>query len=199
MSLETVIGIVLVVGVAALILSAAIKIVPEYERGVIFRLGRVIGAKGPGLFVIIPVVDRMVRVSLRTTTLDVPPQDIITRDNVTVRVNAVTFFNVVDPVKSVVSIEDYRFGTLADRPDHAAVHPRSGHLDELLTNRDEINQQLQQIIDELSHPWGVKVTIVEIKDVELPDSHAARDGAAGGGGARTAGQGDPRPGRAGGR
>ena len=112
MSLESVIGIVLVVGVAALILAAAIKVVPEYERGVIFRLGRVIGAKGPGLFVIIPVVDRMVRVSLRTTTLDVPAQDIITRDNVTVRVNAVTFFNVVDPVKSVVSIEDYRFGTL---------------------------------------------------------------------------------------
>jgi regulator of protease activity HflC (stomatin/prohibitin superfamily) len=170
MSLESVIGIVLVVVVAALILSAAIKVVPEYERGVIFRLGRVIGAKGPGLFVIIPVVDRMVRVSLRTTTLDVPAQDIITRDNVTVRVNAVTFFNVVDPVKSVVSIEDYRFGTLQIAQTTLRSIIGQGHLDELLTNRDEINQQLQQIIDELSHPWGVKVTIVEIKDVELPDT-----------------------------
>ena len=145
MSLETVIGIVLVVAVVALILGAAIKIVPEYERGVIFRLGRVIGAKGPGLFVIIPVVDRMVRVTLRTTTLDIPPQDIITRDNVTVRVDAVTFFNVVDPVKSVVSIEDYRFGTLQIAQTTLRSIIGQGHLDELLTNRDEINQQLQQI------------------------------------------------------
>jgi regulator of protease activity HflC (stomatin/prohibitin superfamily) len=170
MNLDSTIGIILAVAVVALILASAIKIVPEYERGVIFRLGRVIGAKGPGLFFIIPIVDRMVRVSLRTTTLDIAPQDIITRDNVTVRVNAVCYFNVVDPVRSVISIEDYKFATTQVSQTTLRSVVGQAALDELLVNRDQINAQLQQIIDELTNPWGVKVSLVEVKDVELPDT-----------------------------
>ncbi len=136
----------------------------------IFRLGRVIGAKGPGLFFIIPIVDRMVRVTLRTMTMDVPPQDIITKDNVTVRVNAVAYFNVVDPVKSVIAIEDYIFGTAQVAQTTLRSIIGQAELDDLLIKRDEINQRLQQIIDQLTDPWGVKVTLVEIKDVELPDA-----------------------------
>jgi regulator of protease activity HflC (stomatin/prohibitin superfamily) len=163
-------GIGIGVGVLLLILISAVRIVREYERGVIFRLGRVIGAKGPGLFFIIPIVDRMVRVTLRTITMDIPPQDIITRDNVTVRVNAVTYFNVVDPVRSVVAIENHIVGTaqIAQTTLRSIIGQVS--LDDLLVNRDEINQRLQQIIDELTNPWGVKVTLVEVKDVELPET-----------------------------
>jgi regulator of protease activity HflC (stomatin/prohibitin superfamily) len=152
------------------ILVSAVKIVPEYERGVIFRLGRVIDAKGPGLFVIIPIVDRMVRVNLQTVTMDIPPQDVITRDNVTVRVNAVTYFNVVDPVKATVVIQDYILGTsqLAQTTLRSILGQVS--LDDLLENRDEINQRLQSIIDDVTDPWGVKVTLVEVKDVELPET-----------------------------
>lgn len=167
---ETLIGIVLAVGVALALLAAAIRIAKEYERGVIFRLGRVIGAKGPGLFFIIPIIDRMVRVTLRTTTMDIPPQDIITRDNVTVRVNAVAYFNVVDPVKSVIAIEDYVFGTGQVAQTTLRSIIGQADLDDLLVKRDEINQRLQQIIDQLTDPWGVKVTLVEVKDVELPDA-----------------------------
>ncbi|MGH9246917.1 MAG: slipin family protein [Acidimicrobiales bacterium] len=158
-------AIVVLVALAA----AAIRIVQEYERGVIFRLGRVMGAKGPGLFFIIPIIDRMVKVSLRTVTHDIPPQDIITRDNVTVRVNAVTYFNVVDPVKSVIAIENYMFGTSQVAQTTLRSIIGQADLDELLVKRDEINQRLQQIIDELTNPWGVKVTLVEVKDVELPE------------------------------
>ncbi len=164
------IGIALAVGVAVSLLIAAIRIAKEYERGVIFRLGRVIGAKGPGLFFIIPVVDRMVRVTLRTTTMDIPPQDIITKDNVTVRVNAVAYFNVVDPVKSVIAIEDYIFGTGQVAQTTLRSIIGQADLDDLLIKRDDINQRLQQIIDQLTDPWGVKVTLVEVKDVELPDA-----------------------------
>jgi regulator of protease activity HflC (stomatin/prohibitin superfamily) len=167
---ETLIGIVLAVVVALALLAAAIRIAKEYERGVIFRLGRVIGAKGPGLFFIIPIIDRMVRVTLRTTTMDIPPQDIITRDNVTVRVNAVAYFNVVDPVKSVIAIEDYVFGTGQVAQTTLRSIIGQADLDDLLVKRDEINQRLQQIIDQLTDPWGVKVTLVEVKDVELPDA-----------------------------
>ena len=167
---ETLIGIVLAVGVALAVLSAAIRIAKEYERGVIFRLGRVIGAKGPGLFFIIPIVDRMVRVTLRTTTMDIPPQDIITRDNVTVRVNAVAYFNVIDPIKSVIAIEDYIFGTGQVAQTTLRSIIGQADLDDLLIKRDEINQRLQQIIDQLTDPWGVKVTLVEVKDVELPEA-----------------------------
>jgi regulator of protease activity HflC (stomatin/prohibitin superfamily) len=152
------------------ILFSAIKIVPEYERGVIFRLGRVIGAKGPGLFVIIPIVDRMVRVNLQTVTMDIPPQDVITRDNVTVRVNAVTYFNVVDPVKATVVIQDYILGTSQLAQTTLRSILGQVDLDDLLVNRDEINQRLQTIIDQLTDPWGVKVTLVEVKDVELPET-----------------------------
>jgi regulator of protease activity HflC (stomatin/prohibitin superfamily) len=147
-----------------------VRIVNEYERGVIFRLGRVIGAKGPGLFFIIPVVDRMVKVSLRTVTMDIPPQDVITRDNVTVKVNAVTYFNVVDPVRSVVAIENYIFGTSQIAQTTLRSILGQVDLDELLVNRDEINQRLQQIIDQLTDAWGIKVTLVEVKDVELPET-----------------------------
>jgi regulator of protease activity HflC (stomatin/prohibitin superfamily) len=163
-------GIGAAVAVLVLILVAAIKIVPEYERGVVFRLGRVIDAKGPGLFVIIPIVDQMVRVSLRTVTQDIPPQDIITKDNVTVRVNAVTYFNVVDPVRSVIAIQDYVYGTSQIAQTTLRSIIGQVDLDDLLVKRDEINQQLQQIIDEVTNPWGVKVTLVEVKDVELPET-----------------------------
>jgi regulator of protease activity HflC (stomatin/prohibitin superfamily) len=153
-----------------LLLSASIRIVPEYERGVIFRLGRVIAAKGPGLFFIIPIVDRMVRVSLRTVTMDIPPQDVITKDNVTVRVNAVTYFNVVDPVRSVIAIENHIVGTSQIAQTTLRSILGQVDLDELLIKRDEINQRLQQIVDDVTDPWGVKVTLVEIKDVELPET-----------------------------
>ena len=163
------IGIALAVLLAALILSAAIKVLPEYERGVIFRLGRVQPVKGPGLIFIIPIVDRIVRVNLRTQTYDVPPQDVITQDNVTVHVNAVAYFNVVDAKRSVLAIDDYRFGTqqVAQTTLRSILGQTS--LDDLLTKRDEVNQRLQQIIDMVTDPWGVKVTIVEVKDVILPE------------------------------
>jgi regulator of protease activity HflC (stomatin/prohibitin superfamily) len=161
-------------GVAIVILLllfvASVRIVPEYERGVVFRLGRVINAKGPGLFLIIPLVDRMVKVSLRTVTMDIPPQDVITRDNVSVRVNAVAYFNVVDPVRSVVAIENHIVGTSQIAQTTLRSILGQVDLDDLLGKRDEINQQLQLIIDERTDPWGVKVTIVEVKDVELPES-----------------------------
>jgi regulator of protease activity HflC (stomatin/prohibitin superfamily) len=163
-------GILAALALLLVILVAAVKIVPEYERGVIFRLGRVIGAKGPGLFVIIPVVDRMVRVNLQTVTMDIPPQDVITRDNVTVRVNAVTYFNVVDPIKATVAIQQYVLGTSQVAQTTLRSILGQVDLDDLLVNRDEINQRLQKIIDGLTDPWGVKVTLVEVKDVELPDS-----------------------------
>jgi regulator of protease activity HflC (stomatin/prohibitin superfamily) len=153
-----------------LLLSASVRIVPEYERGVIFRLGRVIAAKGPGLFFIIPIVDRMIRVSLRTITMDIPPQDVITKDNVTVKVNAVTYFNVVDPVRSVIAIENHIVATSQIAQTTLRSILGQVDLDELLIKRDEINQRLQQIIDEVTDPWGVKVTLVEVKDVELPET-----------------------------
>jgi regulator of protease activity HflC (stomatin/prohibitin superfamily) len=157
--------------VLLLLLTAAIKIVQEYERGVIFRLGRVLaGAKGPGLFFIIPIIDRMVKVNLQTVTMNVPPQDIITRDNVTVRVDAVIYFNVVDPVRAVVEIQNYLVGTSQIAQTTLRSILGKAELDELLAKREELNDQLQAVIDELTEPWGVKVTLVEIKDVDLPDS-----------------------------
>ncbi|MDQ4068733.1 MAG: slipin family protein [Actinomycetota bacterium] len=152
------------------IVAAAVRIVKEYERGVIFRLGRVIGAKGPGLFFIIPIIDKMVKVNLQTVTADIPPQDVITKDNVTVRVNAVTYFNVVDPVRAVVAIQNYQYATSQVAQTTLRSILGQVDLDDLLIKREEINQQLQQIIDDLTNPWGVKVTLVEVKDVELPES-----------------------------
>ena len=166
----TLIGIAVAVAVVLLLLAMSVRIVNEYERGVIFRLGRVIGAKGPGLFFIIPIVDRMVKVSLRTVTMDIPPQDVITRDNVTIKVNAVTYFNVVEPVRSVIAIEDYIVGTSQVAQTTLRSILGQVDLDELLIKRDDINQRLQQIIDQLTDAWGIKVTLVEVKDVELPDT-----------------------------
>jgi regulator of protease activity HflC (stomatin/prohibitin superfamily) len=166
----TLIGIAIAVAVVLLLLAMSVRIVNEYERGVIFRLGRVIGAKGPGLFFIIPIVDRMVKVSLRTVTMDIPPQDVITRDNVTIKVNAVTYFNVVEPVRSVIAIEDYVVGTSQVAQTTLRSILGQVDLDELLIKRDDINQRLQQIIDQLTDAWGIKVTLVEVKDVELPDT-----------------------------
>ncbi len=152
------------------ILGAAIKIVQEYERGVIFRLGRLVGAKGPGLFFIIPFVDRMVKVDLRVVTLDIPSQEAITKDNVTVRVNAVAYFRVVDPDAAIVQVEDFRRATWQIAQTSLRSVLGQSELDELLTHREEINHRLQQIIDEATEPWGIKVSIVEVKDVELPDT-----------------------------
>jgi regulator of protease activity HflC (stomatin/prohibitin superfamily) len=168
-NVESLIGPGIAVLVLLVLLMASVRIVPEYERGVIFRLGRVIDAKGPGLFFIIPIVDRMVRVSLRTITMDIPPQDVITRDNVTVRVNAVTYFNVVDPVKSVVAIENHIVGTSQIAQTTLRSILGQVDLDELLIKREDINARLQQIIDDVTNPWGIKVTLVEVKDVELPE------------------------------
>jgi regulator of protease activity HflC (stomatin/prohibitin superfamily) len=155
---------------AVIILASAIKVFREYERGVIFRLGRVVGAKGPGLFVIIPGIDKVVKVSLRTQTFDVRPQEIITKDNVPVKVNAVAYFRVVDPNKAVVEVENYRLATLQIAQTTLRGVLGQVELDELLTERDKINQKLQQIIDGQTDPWGIKVSIVEVKEVELPDT-----------------------------
>ncbi len=164
----------IVIGVIALfviiILSMTIKIVPEYERGVIFRLGRLIGTKGPGLIFLIPIVDRMVRVDLRVITMDVPPQDVITKDNVTVRVNAVVFFRVVDPQNSVVKVLDHIRATSQISQTTLRNVLGQSELDELLASRERLNQTLQKIIDGHTDPWGVKVSAVEIKDVELPEA-----------------------------
>jgi regulator of protease activity HflC (stomatin/prohibitin superfamily) len=148
--------------------GAAVKVVQEYERGVIFRLGRLVGAKGPGLFFIIPFIDRMVKIDLRTVTLDIPSQEAITRDNVTVRVNAVCYFRVVDPEAAVVRVENYLVATLQIAQTTMRSVLGQSELDELLSKREEINARLQQIIDEQTAPWGIKVSVVEVKDVELP-------------------------------
>ncbi|CAN5753494.1 slipin family protein [soil metagenome] len=153
----------------ASVLISAIKVVKEYERGVIFRLGRVQGGpKGPGLFVLLPFIDSMVKIDLRTVTMDVPPQDVITRDNVPARVNAVVYFRVVDPNKSVLEVENHVLATSQISQTTLRSVLGQKDLDSLLTNRDEINDQLQTIIDEQTDPWGIKVSVVEVKDVEIP-------------------------------
>ncbi len=150
-------------------LISAIKVVKEYERGVIFRLGRVQGGpKGPGLFLLLPFIDNMVKIDLRTVTMDVPPQDVITRDNVPARVNAVVYFRVVDPNKSVIEVENHVLATSQISQTTLRSVLGQKDLDGLLTNRDEINDQLQTIIDDQTDPWGVKVSVVEVKDVEIP-------------------------------
>ncbi len=153
-----------------LILAAsAVKILREYERGVIFRLGRLIGAKGPGLFFIIPGIDKMLRISLRTVTMDIPPQDVITRDNVSIKVNAVVYFRVMDPNKAVVEVENYLYATsqLAQTTLRSVVG--QAELDELLSQREKINITLQDILDKHTEPWGIKVSLVETKQVDLPE------------------------------
>ncbi|HPY00821.1 MAG TPA: slipin family protein [Candidatus Marinimicrobia bacterium] len=150
------------------LISSAIRVLREYERGVIFRLGRLIAAKGPGLFFLIPVVDRMVKVSLRTVVMDVPPQDIITKDNVSVKVNAVVYFRVVDPSKAVVEVEDYLYATSQLSQTTLRSILGQAELDELLSSREKINAELQSILDTHTDPWGIKVSQVEIKHVDLP-------------------------------
>lgn len=151
-----------------IILSSAIRILREYERGVVFRLGRLIGAKGPGLILLIPVVDRMVRVSLRTVVMDVPPQDIITKDNVSLKVNAVVYFRVVQAEKAIVEVERYLEATSQLSQTTLRSVLGQSQLDELLAERDQINRQLQTIIDHQTEPWGIKVSNVEVKHVDLP-------------------------------
>ena len=159
---------VLLVILGILFLTSALKVVREYDRGVIFRLGKSIGAKGPGLIILIPIIDKMVKISLRVITLDIPTQDIITKDNVSVKVNAVLYFRVVDPVKAIINVEDFLFATgqLAQTTLRSILG--QVELDELLSKREEINEQLQRIVDEQTDPWGVKVSLVELKHVDLP-------------------------------
>ncbi|WP_299197749.1 slipin family protein [Thermocrinis sp.] len=150
-------------------LATSLRIVPEYERAVIFRLGRVIGAKGPGLFLLVPIIDKMVRVDLRTVTMDVPTQDIITKDNVSVSVDAVVYFRVVDPVRAIVEVENYLYATSQIAQTTLRSVCGAVELDELLSEREKLNLQLQEIIDRQTEPWGVKVVAVELKKIDLPE------------------------------
>ena len=158
------------IGFLILFLPMAVKILPEYERGVIFRLGRLSGVKGPGVIIIIPFVDKMIRVSLRTVTMDVPPQDIITSDNVTVKVNAVVYFRPMEPAKAIIEVEDYLYATSQIAQTSLRSILGQSQLDDLLSKRDEINAKLQQVIDKETEPWGVKVSTVEVKNVDLPEN-----------------------------
>lgn len=149
-------------------LSSMIKVMREYERAVVFRLGRVIGAKGPGLIILIPFIDRMQKVSLRTIAMDVPPQDVITRDNVSVKVNAVIYFRVLDPDRAIIQVEDYLFATSQVAQTTLRSILGEVELDDLLTGREHVNQRLQSVIDQQTDPWGIKVASVEVKHVDLP-------------------------------
>lgn len=153
---------------AVFIIATSIRVLNEYERGVVFRLGRVIGVKGPGLIILIPLIDRLVKISLRTVVLDVPPQDVITRDNVSLQVNAVVYFRVMEPSKAVLDVENYMFATsqLSQTTLRSVLGQFS--LDEILSEREKINDQLQEIIDRQTDPWGVKISLVELKHVDLP-------------------------------
>jgi regulator of protease activity HflC (stomatin/prohibitin superfamily) len=161
-----------VIGIAVvllfIILASAIRVLREYERGVIFRLGRLIAQKGPGLILLIPIIDKMVRVDLRTVTLNVPPQEVITKDNVTVRVTAVAYFRVIDPNRAITEVENFLLATSQISQTTLRSVLGKAELDSLLSERERLNSELQQIIDEQTEPWGVKVTTVEVKDVELP-------------------------------
>ena len=161
---------IIIIGFVVLYILNSIKILREYERGVIFRLGRVLAKpKGPGIILVFAPIDRMVRVSLRLITMDIPPQDVITRDNVTVKVNAVLYFRVIDPLRSVIEVQDYLYATsqLAQTTLRSVVGQME--LDELLAHRDKINIQLQDILDKHTDPWGIKVSLVETKQVDLPE------------------------------
>ncbi len=161
-------GVLTIIFAVIIILAYSIRILREYERGVIFRLGRLVGAKGPGLILLIPVIDKMVKVSLRVVTMDVPEQDIITRDNVTVRVNAVVYFRVIDSVKAIVAVENFLYATSMMSQTTLRAVLGQVELDTLLSERDKLNERLQKIIDEDTEPWGIKVTKVEVKNVDLP-------------------------------
>ncbi len=161
-------GLVILLIVFFFILLTALRVLKEYQRAVIFRLGKISGVKGPGLIVLWPIIDQMRRVDLRVVTMDVPPQDVITRDNVSVKVNAVLYFRVLDPVKAAIEVENYHYATsqLAQTTLRSVLG--EVHLDELLANREQINSKLQNILDRMTDPWGIKVTMVEVKHVDLP-------------------------------
>jgi regulator of protease activity HflC (stomatin/prohibitin superfamily) len=168
--MEVLIGVLVVIALFLLIFfGASIRILREYERGVIFRLGRLIAQKGPGLILLIPLIDRMVRVELRTVTLNIPPQEVITRDNVPARVNAVAYFRVIDPNRAIVEVENFLLATSQIAQTTLRSVLGKAELDMLLAERERLNEDLQKIIDEQTEPWGVKVTTVEIKDVEIPE------------------------------
>ncbi len=162
--ITTITGIILLL----FFLASAIRVLKEYERGTIFRLGRVIGAKGPGLIILIPVVDKMVRVSLRLIAMDVAPQDVITRDNVSLKVNAVIYFRVMDPVRAIIEVEKYMYATSQLAQTTLRSVCGQAELDELLSEREKINTQLQEILDTQTDPWGIKVSTVEVKHIDLP-------------------------------
>jgi regulator of protease activity HflC (stomatin/prohibitin superfamily) len=164
------IGVVVVIAFFVLIfLGSSVRVLREYERGVIFRLGRLIAQKGPGLILLIPVIDRMVRVDLRTVTLNIPPQEVITRDNVPARVNAVAYFRVIDPNNAIVEVENFLLATSQISQTTLRSVLGKADLDQLLAERERLNEDLQKVIDEQTEPWGIKVTTVEIKDVEIPE------------------------------
>lgn len=167
LSLGTSFGFILIV---IFILTSAVKIVPEYQRVVVFRLGRLVGAKGPGVVLVIPIVDRIIRVDLRVVTLDVPVQEVITKDNVPIKVNAVVYFRVMDPAFSVVEVENYILATSLLSQTTLRSVVGSADLDEVLSSREKINSELQKIIDERTDSWGIKVSAVEVKELELPES-----------------------------
>ncbi|HOW53577.1 MAG TPA: slipin family protein [Syntrophorhabdaceae bacterium] len=163
------IPILFVIIVVVFFLFSAIKILNEYERGVIFRLGRVLGMpKGPGLIILIPIIDRMVKVSLRTVVLDIPPQDVITRDNVSIKVNAVVYFRVVDPLKAIIDVENFLYATSQLSQTTLRSVLGQAELDDLLSHREQLNERLQEILDTHTEPWGIKVSNVEVKNVDLP-------------------------------
>ena len=162
-------GLITMLVIGFFILASAIRVLREYERGVIFRLGRLIKAKGPGLIVLIPIIDRMVKVSLRTVAMDVPPQDVITKDNVSVKVNAVVYFRVVDAGKAIVEVQDYLYATSQLAQTTLRSILGQFELDELLSEREKINENLQVILDKHTDPWGIKVSLVEVKHIDLPE------------------------------
>ncbi|MCK5426365.1 MAG: slipin family protein [Thermodesulfovibrionia bacterium] len=161
-------GIILAIVLVAYFLSSAIKVLREYERGVVFRLGRLIPVKGPGLVIIWPIIDKLVKVDLRTVTFDVPSQDIITKDNISVKVNAVIYFRVVEPTRAITEVEEFHYATSQISQTTLRSVLGQSQLDDLLAKRDEVNAELQKIIDEQTEPWGIKVTTVEVKNVDLP-------------------------------
>ncbi len=161
-------GLIIMLIFVVLLLTNIFKILREYERGIVFRLGRLIPVKGPGIIILIPLIDKLVKVDLRTITFDVPSQDIITKDNISVKVNAVVYFRVIDPAKAITAVEDFHYATSQISQTTLRSILGQSSLDELLSKRDDVNAQLQKIIDEQTEPWGIKVTSVEVKNVDLP-------------------------------
>lgn len=161
-------GFIFLIAFLGYIFFSVVRILKEYERGVIFRLGRTIPIKGPGIIIVIPIIDKLVKVDLRTVTMDVPPQDVITRDNISVKVNAVVYFRVVDPVKAITEVVDFYYATSQIAQTTLRSILGQGQLDDLLAKREELNAELQKVIDDQTEPWGIKVSTVEVKNVDLP-------------------------------